>query len=167
MLAVLSDTHADAAPSLTPHLEEVVQRTDGLIHAGDFTTEAALDGFERVADDLFAVAGNRDSAAIRDRLPAQRVVERFGRRLLVVHGHQHSATALHLLARQEEADVAIVGHSHRPTIEREGDLILLNPGSHADPRRYRPGYAVVEDAGSGVRVRLRSVSGDDIRSVSV
>jgi len=167
VLVVLADTHAKSKPALTPHLRAAIGRADGVLHAGDFTTEAVLDAFETVAGDLRAVAGNRDSAAVRERLPETRVVERVGCRLLLVHGHQHNPTSLGLLARQEGADVAVVGHTHRQAIETEGELTVLNPGSHADPRGRRPGYATVARVEGGVRVRLRTAAGEDVRSIRV
>ena len=46
-----------------------------------------------------------------------------------------------MLARQEDADLVCVGHSHRPGYRLAGDVPVLNPGSHADPRRFRPAHA--------------------------
>lgn len=151
MLLALSDTHCEA-------------EADTVLHAGDFTTEPVLDAFETLADEFHGVVGNNDTAAVRDRLPETRVVERFGRRLLLVHGHQHSPTALGLLARQENAAVAVVGHSHRPTIETSGALTVVNPGSHADPRGNRPAYAELTETGGCLRIQLQSAAGQAFES---
>lgn len=164
MLLALSDTHREAEPDLTPHLRGAIERADTVLHAGDFTTEPVLDAFETLADEFRGVLGNNDTAAVRDRLPETRVIERFGRRLLLVHGHQHSPTALGLLARQEHADVAVVGHSHRPAIETGGALMVVNPGSHADPRGNRPAYAEIVEIGGNLRVQLRTAAGQTFES---
>jgi hypothetical protein len=163
-MLVLSDTHGED-PRLTDHLREAVADAR-LVHAGDFTTREALEGFEALASEVTAVAGNRDSAAVRARLPAVATVEAAGLRFVVVHGHEHDRTSLSLLARQEGADVAVVGHSHRPGIERSGDLTVLNPGSHADPRGNRPAYATVGQVGARrAELRLHTPDGEAIDGV--
>jgi putative phosphoesterase len=159
MLAVLSDTHATTEPSLAPALRDALARADVVIHAGDFTTEAVLDSFETAADRLVAVAGNRDTPGVCQRVPTTATVDALGRRFLVVHGHEHHETSLSMLARQEGADVVVVGHTHRPTIEHHGELAVLNPGSHADPRGNRPAYATIGQSEAGVVGQLRTPAG--------
>ena len=155
MLAVLSDTHSRDGPRLEGRTATAIEEADLVIHAGDFTTAEVLDAFEaRCA--LRGVYGNNDTPPVRDRLPAERVVEWAGLRVAVAHGHDHSETALSLFARQSNADLVVVGHSHDPGfVEGEptsasGPVPRLNPGSHADPRWNRPGHAELEwddDAG--------------------
>lgn len=163
MLAVLSDTHGRDSPRLEGRTREAVRTADLVVHAGDFATGRVLDAFEDACD-LRAVYGNNDDAAVRERLPAERVVEWAGRRLAVVHGHEHTGTALSLLARQEDADLVVVGHSHRPGINRVGDVPVLNPGSHAEPRRYRPAHAELERSDGGIDGRIREPDGTVIEA---
>lgn len=160
MLVALSDTHAAESPQLTPHLRKQIADAEQVVHAGDFTTAAVLDAFESAASSFAGVSGNRDTSAVRERLPETRTVTWVGRRFLLVHGHRHDSTALSLLARQENADVAIIGHSHRPAIESIDGLPVVNPGSHADPRRFDAAYASFGQVGGGVRVRLRTPRGE-------
>jgi putative phosphoesterase len=167
MLVALADTHAESATRLTPHLRETVAAADCLLHAGDFTTAAVLDAFEDAADRLLAVHGNADGTAVSARLPAVATVDAFDRRFLLVHGHEHRRTALSLLARQEAADVVVVGHTHRPGVERIGDVLLVNPGSHADPRGSRPAYAAFEAGADGLSGRLCGPDGEPFRTVRV
>jgi putative phosphoesterase len=159
MIAVLSDTHATTDPSLTDAIRDALDRAAVTVHAGDFTTPAVLDAFEAATDRLVAVAGNRDSAGVRERLPEVATVDALDRRVLVVHGHDHGRTKLSLLARQEKADVVVVGHTHRPAMERIGSVAVLNPGSHADPRGNRPAYATIRQSGAGVVGQLRTPDG--------
>jgi putative phosphoesterase len=163
MLVVLSDTHETDPPELSAHLADAVADAERVIHAGDFTTAAVLDFFER-QNSLTAVPGNRDEPAVCERLPETATVEWGDLRLVVVHGHRRDATALSLLARQENADVVVRGHSHRPRLDTLGDAVLLNPGSHADPRGNRPGYAVVARDSGAVRIELRSPTGECVDS---
>jgi hypothetical protein len=159
VLVALADTHGRSDPRLTDHLRAAVAAADCVVHAGDFTTTAVLDAFAGLADRLVAVHGNSDGRAVRDRLPATRTIDALGRRFLIVHGHDHGRTALPLLARQEGADVAVVGHTHTAGIASLGDLAVVNPGSHADPRGSRPAYATFEADTGGVSCRLRAPDG--------
>ncbi len=167
MFVVLSDTHATDDPALTDHLREQIEDADLVIHAGDFTTPAVLDSFEAFADRLVAVHGNADSTPVRERLPAIQTVEALGLQFLVVHGHEHAETQLSLLARQEAADVVVLGHTHRPGIGQRGSLIVLNPGSHADPRGSQPAYAAVGQASGNVEAHLRSPAGESLERRSL
>jgi putative phosphoesterase len=166
-LVVLADTHADGDLPLTDHLRAAVAEAELVVHAGDFTTTTVLEDFETFADRFVAVAGNADSAGVRSRLPGVRTVEALGRRFLLVHGHEHDDTSLPLLARQEDADVAVVGHTHRPGVEQFGDLTVLNPGSHADPRGGRPAYAWLERIEGTIRGGLRTPTGERIQTIGL
>lgn len=167
MLLALADTHGLDDPRLTDHLRERLAAAEAVLHAGDFTTAAVLDGFADRCDRLVAVHGNSDRSAVSARLPAVTTVEALDRRFLVVHGHDHDRTALSLLARQEDADVVVVGHTHTPGTEQLGEITVVNPGSHADPRGSRPAYAVVDRADDGLRIRLRTPTGEAIETVEV
>lgn len=147
MLAVVADTHSREGHRLEGRTLAAVQSAELVIHAGDFLTKTVLDAFEREAAELAAVFGNNDTPAVRERLPAERVVEYGGFRVAVAHGHEHTDTSLPLLGRQSMADLVVVGHSHRPGFEVLGTVPVLNPGSHAQPRGYRPAHAelTVED----------------------
>jgi len=154
MLTIISDTHGIDDHRLTGRTLEAVREAAVVIHAGDFTTEAVYDAIEAEATELVAVQGNNEEPALRERLPRTATVEWHDTRFVVVHGHEHSATALSMLARQEAADVVVVGHSHRPELSDSSTWLLVNPGSYADPRRFRPAHAEVVDTGSAVRVTL-------------
>jgi len=160
MIVALADTHGERDAHLTDHLRETLQTAEQVVHAGDFTTPAVLDRFEAVAGAFLAVHGNSDDAGVRSRLPAVATVEALGRRILVVHGDEHDRTSLPLLARQEGADLVVVGHTHRGDIDQIGDLPVVNPGSHADPRGTGQSYAVIDRDPGGAWVGLRSPSGE-------
>jgi hypothetical protein len=144
VIAVVSDTHAREDPRLTGRTATAVAEAALVCHAGDFTTGTVLDAFEAASARFAGVVGNNDDRAVRERLPATRTVEHDGVRIAVAHGHEHTATALDLLGRQEGADLVVVGHSHRPGFDASGDVPVLNPGSHAQPRGNRPAHAELD-----------------------
>lgn len=154
VITVVADTHAREGHSLEGRTLAAVREAEFVVHAGDFLTEAVLDAFVEAAGRFAGVVGNNDTPAVQARLPERRVVESDGIRLVVVHGHDHTETALSLLGRQEAADIVVFGHSHRPGIREAGGVTLLNPGSHAQPRQYRPAHAELERDGDAVVGRL-------------
>lgn len=161
MLAVLADTHGTDDPRLAGRTGEAVETAEAVLHAGDFTTTAVYEAFERAAEPgtLHAVTGNRDEPVLRQRLPATATVEALDRRFVLAHGHEHDRTALSLLARQEDADCVIVGHSHRYGIEDLGGVTLVNPGSHADPRGGPATHGVIRRRGDAVAVEIVTAAG--------
>jgi len=140
MLVVLSDTHRTEGHGLTDHLQETVSEADHVVHAGDFTTPATLSALREVASRVDAVHGNADVEALRERLPERRQLTYGGVRIAVTHRAEGGRTGLAMVGRTVDADLVVSGHTHRPTVV-DGDPVLLNPGSHADPRGNRPGYA--------------------------
>jgi hypothetical protein len=163
MLVVVSDTHGRTGHRLRGRTLEAVREAEVVLHAGDFLARPVLEAFEAEAVDLRAVYGNNDPAELRERLPPDRVVEWGGLRIAVTHGHEHSDTALTMFGRQAMADLVVVGHSHRPGFDGDRDPPVLNPGSHAEPRWYRPAHAELwvgdaggpsEEGGEGVSGRI-------------
>lgn len=167
VLVAIGDTHGTDGHRLEGAALAAVREADAVVHTGDFTTVSVLDAVADEATDLAAVAGNNDDAGVRARLPATRTVEALDRRFVVAHGHEHDATSLSLLAREAEAAVAIVGHSHRPDIRTVGDVVVLNPGSYADPRWNRPGFATVTREDGTVTATLRTPAGERFESATV
>ncbi|MEF8773487.1 MAG: metallophosphoesterase [Halobacteriales archaeon] len=159
VLVVVSDTHREQDPGLEGALPDAVRSADRVVHAGDFTTASVLDGFRAVADRLDAVHGNADSTAVRDRLPRERTLDYRGARIVVTHRPEGGETGLAMLGRAREADLVVFGHTHRPAVV-EGDVTLVNPGSYADPRGNRPGYATLEPAERALRGAIRNRDGD-------
>lgn len=154
MFVVLGDTHRRAGHGLVGRTLEAVRLADTVAHTGDFTTSAVYEEFQGEAAHLFAVAGNNDAADLHDRLPTRAVFEAEGLVVALVHGHEHTREGLSLLGREVEADVVAFGHSHRPEIESTIGCTLLNPGSHAQPRWYRPAHAELSRDGGDIEGRL-------------
>lgn len=141
MIAVLADTHSQEGTRLQGRTAEAVAEADIVLHAGDFVREPVLTAFEEVANHMYAVYGNVDDEVIRARLPRMQTISIEGFSIALVHTVDGGSTALELMGRQAGADLVVFGHSHRPGYYWTGDVGLLNPGSHAEPRGNRPGHA--------------------------
>lgn len=168
MLVICSDTHGTERPALTDQLAADIEQADMVVHAGDFTTEAVLDGFHDTSERLVAVHGNADDPGVRSRLPQATTVEYEGVRIAVTHTRSGGQMALGVFGRSRDADLVVFGHSHQPTTTDTGDVILLNPGSHAQPRGNRPGYAVLEGTETGgLTGQIQAPDGTTIDTISV
>lgn len=124
-VGLISDTHG----LMRPEALRALAGASHIVHAGDVGTPAVLAALAAVAP-LTVVRGNNDRGAFGASLPAVARLEVGGRRVFVVH-------ELADVPRYEplEADVLVVGHSHKPVIEHRGGVLLVNPGS-AGPRRF-------------------------------
>ncbi|WP_158058618.1 metallophosphoesterase [Halorussus halophilus] len=154
MITILSDTHSAAGHRLEGRAAEAVREADLVVHAGDFYTESALDAFEDASNHLYGVYGNNATDGVRDRLPPERTFEAHGLRFVLTHGQNRGATGLSLLGRQQDADVVVFGHSHRHHASDAGDVLLLNPGSHAQPRGGLPTHVELRVADDGADYRV-------------
>ncbi|GAA0264768.1 metallophosphoesterase [Halobacterium noricense] len=167
MIAVLSDTHSTDGHDLQGRALDTVREADLVVHAGDFTTEAAVDAFYDVSDELFAVHGNADEPAVRDRLPGARTLEAGGIRIAVTHRQRGGTTGLAFFGRERGADLVVSGHTHQPTVTETEDVTLLNPGSHADPRGNPAAHAELYPEDGGVRSEIRDRGGSVLREFRV
>lgn len=189
MLVLLADTHGTESPRLQGRTAEAVAAADAVVHAGDFTTTAVYEAIRArvggVADEaaggatseatdeswggaagtLHAVHGNSDEPPLKRRLPAVETFEALDRRFVVAHGHRHGRTSLSLLARQEDADCVVVGHTHSWALEDLGGVTLVNPGSHADPRGAPATHAEVERTAGTVSVAVVTTAGEQCDEV--
>ena len=162
VIVAVADTHGTAAPRLAGRAADALAEAALTLHAGDFTTPAVYDAFDRRTREFVAVYGNSDEPTLRERLRAVETITWAGWTLLVVHGHEHTATSLPLLARERDADLVVTGHTHRPAIERLGGLPVVNPGSHADPRAGPPTHAELRTDNGALLVEIRDRTGDVI-----
>jgi putative phosphoesterase len=133
-LLVVSDTHIpERTGELPGEILEAAEDADGIIHAGDFTGEEVLGLFRGMGPPLYAVRGNMDVPGVARALDDRLVFELDGVRIGVTHG-SGPPQGLDQRVRQvlpAGLDVMIFGHSHRPMLEDDNGLLLLNPGSPA------------------------------------
>ncbi|AHF98403.1 phosphoesterase [Halostagnicola larsenii XH-48] len=159
MIAICSDTHSTGGHQLEGAPLEAVRDASAVLHVGDFTSTTALEAFQSECDRLYAVHGNADSVAVRDRLPTARTVEHDGLRIAMTHRRDGGETGLAMFGRSRDAEIVVSGHTHQPTVVETDDVLLLNPGSHADPRGNTPGFATIEVESDAFEGRLLATDG--------
>lgn len=125
-MGVISDTHG----LLRPEAVDALRGVDRIVHAGDVGRAGILAELALLAP-LTAIRGNIDHGDWADALPETTQLSVGSVTLHVLHDLATLAIDP-LVAR---VDIVIAGHSHRPTIERRGRVLYVNPGS-AGPRRF-------------------------------
>lgn len=70
-----------------------------------------------------------------------------GLRIIVNHGHHLTETTLREKARQFQVNLFITGHTHVAALEKQGNILFLNPGSPAMSKRPdgRGTVAILQD----------------------
>lgn len=79
-VAVLTDTHVGSIQELPASMLRALSEADLIVHAGDFTETAVLEGL-RSLNEVRAVCGNMDSLGIRMALPRKDLLTVAGRAL--------------------------------------------------------------------------------------
>ena len=126
-IGLISDTHGVFRPEVLPIFDGV----DLILHAGDIGSPDVLKELGSIAQ-VIAVRGNNDKGPWAEAIPETEVV-RIGRVSIYI---LHNLKEIEGDPADPNSQVVISGHSHRPSIERRGGVLFLNPGS-AGPRRFK------------------------------
>lgn len=158
-ILIVSDTHKSHR-----NLEKVLEMEQGIdmmIHLGD--VEGAEDYIEALAGcPVHMVGGNNDFFSD---LPREEEFVVGDKHIFITHGHYYCVALneerLKEEARGRGADVVMYGHTHRPSLTEEADLVTLNPGSIAYPRQMgRQGTYMIMELGKdgGMHFELKYCS---------
>ncbi|MDD1668878.1 MAG: metallophosphoesterase [Methanomicrobiales archaeon] len=137
LIGILSDTHDNL-----PMVERAVARLNGLspdlvLHAGDFVSPFVMPRLAGLTCPCVGVFGNNDGdrALLAAKARESGKVELHGclavrhadgRSIALLHGHEPET--LGELVGAGIFDVMVHGHSHRPSISRIGETLVVNPG---------------------------------------
>ncbi len=125
-IGVISDTHG----LLRPEAEAALQGVSLIIHAGDIGSPLILEQLNNIAS-VVAVRGNMDSDGWAQNLHRTEIIEQNDNLIYVIH----DSSRIDLDTVAAKISVVICGHSHRPSISRNKNILYINPGS-AGPQRF-------------------------------
>ena len=140
---IVSDTHKknDTYLNLLK-----LHNPDMVIHCGD--AEGAEYLLTEAADcPVHIVLGNNDFFSS---LPRELELEIGKYKVWVTHGHNYYVSMGNETIKREAVargmDIVCYGHTHRPVVDRDDDIIAVNPGSLSYPRQEnrRPSYVIME-----------------------
>lgn len=147
-ILVISDTHRSLGRVYSV-LKDINDKIDAVIHCGDVVEDVYR--LRSMYPDLkyYRVKGNCDYGSAE---PEEETFIIGGKKFFITHGHNYSVhwntDRLYYKALEAGADICIYGHTHIPNIENCNGIILMNPGSLAQPRggsAYSYGIVKVEN----------------------
>ena len=132
-ILIISDTHK--RHRTFDQVMECVGSIDMLIHLGD--TEGGEDYIEAAANcPTHIIGGNNDFFSDLER-EEEFFIGKY--KVFITHGHRYGVTLgcerLKEEARSRGVQIVMYGHTHRPYLEIEEDLVTPNPGSISYPRQ--------------------------------
>ena len=143
-ILIVSDTHRRNENYF--RVIEKLGKLDLVIHCGDAEgSEYAIS--EGAGCETLIVMGNNDFFS---KLPRE-IETTIGKyKVWITHGHNYYVSMNSEIIKEEAirrgVDIVFYGHSHRPVVEIEKDIIAVNPGSLSYPRQdgKRPSYVVMD-----------------------
>ncbi len=171
VVALVADTHVpDRVSALHPKLLQELEKLhpDMILHAGDICFQPVLDVLGLIAP-VYAVRGNRDWFGMHT-IPTRQIVSVGGIKIAMMHGHgtlrdyfadkwaflkegyQLERYIRLLRPHIEDATVVVFGHTHRPVLHSEGNVLYFNPGSASlsAPRGGFPTFGILKIFPQGV-----------------
>ena len=148
-ILVLSDSHGAVAPMVRA---VELAKPDLILHLGDCWRDGEQLHARFPDIPLEQVPGNCDFLS---EAPVEHLLVLGGKRILMCHGHTYRVKTSLLLAgfaaEEQQLDLFLFGHTHRPLVDRRGRTLFLNPGSIGDPVRPSYGVATIRDGVLDVR----------------
>ena len=141
-VGVFADSHGDRLA-----LKEAMRKAgplDAACFLGDYCKDASVLIDEGIP--TCAVRGNNDFGSDA---PGDAFLSLGGVGVFCTHGHRYgvyySLEKLYCKAKEQGAAIALFGHTHRPLLDNIGGILMLNPGSVAEPRgNFAPTFAILE-----------------------
>ena len=131
-IGVISDTHVTTVDEIPARILRALAEVDLIVHAGDFTQKAVLDGL-RTLGEVKAVAGNMDSGVLKEILPRKELFVVGGKKVGLVHGSGGPwGIAGRVRKLFSDVDLIIYGHSHVAFNQYVKGSLLFNPGRARD-----------------------------------
>ncbi len=143
-ILIVSDTHRKNENYFK--VLQKIKKPDMVIHCGDVEgSEYALS--EAAECPVLMVSGNNDFFS---ELPREQELNIGNYKVWITHGHNYLVSMgterIKQEARARGVQIVMFGHTHRPCLEQEEELIAVNPGSLSYPRQdgHKPTYALME-----------------------
>lgn len=143
-ILIVSDTHRRNDNYI--RVVERVSPIDMVIHCGDIEGSEYLIA-ECAGCPVQMVMGNNDFFSD---LPREKEFMVGKYKIWLTHGHNYYVSmgneTIKKEARARGVDIVMYGHSHKPVVDMEGDIIAVNPGSLTYPRQEgrRPSFIIMD-----------------------
>ncbi|TXT59053.1 MAG: putative enzyme [Promethearchaeota archaeon] len=155
-IGVISDTH-DHMGNIAKIVSILNQRNvEGLIHLGDyispFTFRVFDDLNEKIKENFYGVWGNNDGDRINLSKNLGQICEFVGIDLIskfdgkkIYATHILSEEVVDALAKSEEFDIILYGHTHASSVNKlENGKLIVNPGEVCGYLSEEPSFAIID-----------------------
>ena len=127
-LGLIADTHIPTrARELPARLSEIFRDVDHIIHAGDYVNYSVIEELQKIAP-MTGCYGNMDPTILKNKLTKVATLKIENLVIKVIHDLGWGSR-IKKLQKSGQFDVLVYGHTHKPSIKKEKNLILINPGS--------------------------------------
>lgn len=147
-IVVTSDSHGN-----TNALKDIALRYPDAfcyLNLGDFCdSEEAISPF-------LSVKGNNDYLPI----PLQRIITIDNKKILMLHGHNVFLSLSNLLsiAKRNNCNIILYGHTHVLSYKVIDNIYIINPGAISYPRsEYGSTYALIYFNNNNIEVKFKSL----------
>ena len=144
-IGIISDTHLDKHPEkILNYLDKCFKNVDLIIHAGDYTNSKVITLIKSHYN-FVGVFGNVDKKSVRELVKEKEIIELYGHRIGVFHGHGVKKTTIERAYDtflDDRVDIIVFGHSHEPSVSTRNKILMLNPGS-LTRRRKEPWFSSI------------------------
>ncbi len=131
-IGIIADTHVRTVNEIPAEIRKTLADVDLIIHAGDFTHKAVLDGLRAIGQ-VRAVWGNMDLIELKRSLPEKDVFEAGGKKIGLIHGSGAPWGIAERVRKQfSGVDIIVFGHSHELCNGYIQGVLLVNPGQAND-----------------------------------
>ena len=143
-ILIVSDTHRQNNNYMK--VLSLVEPVDMVIHCGDAVGSEYLIS-EAAGCPAHIVLGNNDYFSD---LPKEIETTIGNYKVWITHGHNYYVMMDNARIKREavarKADIVFYGHTHKPVVDIDKNVIAVNPGSLSYPRQegHRPSYILME-----------------------
>lgn len=131
-IGVISDTHVKTVNEIPERIRAALAEVDLIVHAGDFTEIAVLDGLRELGE-VRVVRGNMDSGELKRMLPEKELFVVNDKKIGLTHGSGGPwGIANRIRQMFDDVDLIIFGHSHHSCNQYLRGSLLFNPGRARD-----------------------------------
>lgn len=142
-ILIVSDTHRKE--DNFERVLDIEKNIDMLIHLGD--VEGSEDYIRSIVTcPCYMVAGNNDYFSMLNR---ELKIKIGDYNVLLTHGHNYYVSLGYETIMSEgiaqRMDIVMFGHTHKPLVDIEDEITLINPGSLTYPRQEgrKPSYIIM------------------------
>lgn len=160
-IGIISDTHGslhffNMAMELLGDCDRILHAGDVLYHGprndlpGGYDTKGLVEAINNM-NNIYIAKGNCDSDV--DQMVIKHPIQSPGaflefndKKIYVTHGYLESHMSTVFRAKEMNADILILGHTHVKGVEQDENLVIINPGSTSIPRDGVRSCAIITES---------------------